>query len=322
MKSSLNKIWIILSLATLLISNSIRANAAINDIFHDPDGPDRGSFFMRVNDSLNNKKISTKNRRLTIQLFFLSEFYDEINEVNNLDLAAAFNRALRVRALVKKNNDLQASKQSIRFSYKDISSEDRDKKYNRVSFRSERIVISDPQNISFNFDQEEFADYIDVSIDEDSNYNKRVKFKSLSSEVDSFDAGVADRLVTISGNFIAENELNLNSQSFEFKFKENKKTKRAIAKRKKQRIRLNAELDKDIDPKVTLVDLDDLEYQVNIPLKLKLRNSSDRRKYKNSEVYEVEIPVLMKLVTVDGLEIDIKGTVKEQLSDFISSNKD
>ncbi|NQY80499.1 MAG: hypothetical protein HRT47_09325 [Candidatus Caenarcaniphilales bacterium] len=314
----MRKIFLSFQLIALLFI-CFPAKANITDPFFGGDGPDNGSFFMRIKDSRNNNKISNQKRKITIQLFFLNRFYDEINRVNDLDLAAAFNRSLRSRALLKKKSQLQASKQGIKFFYKDISNEDRDKKYNRVSFVSENIIISDPQRINFSFDQEEFADYLDVSIDESSNYNKGVKYRPLSTEIESFDGNVNEdtKIVRITGTFTANSELNLSTTKFSFKFKEKSKRVKPIAKKGKRKLRLTADLVEDSPAEVTRVNDDSLDYQVNLPITLNTKNKSILKRYKEDETYEVTIPVLLEATTSSGLEFEVKATIKEQFTNFL-----
>ncbi len=317
----MKNIFLSLQLLTLLlISYPVGAN--ITDPVFDGDGPDNGSFFMRVKDSRNNTKISNKKRKITIQLFFLNRFYDEINRVNDLDLAAAFNRSLRSKALLKKKSQLQATKQGIKFFYKDISQEDRSKKYNRVSFISENIIISDPQRINFSFDQEEFADYIGVSIDENSNYNKGVRYRPLSTEVESFDGNLNEdtKLVRITGTFTANSELNLSTTKFSFKFKEKSKKIKPLARKGKRKLRLEAELPEGSTAEVTRINEDSLDYQINLPVILSAKNKSTRKKYKEEETYEVTIPILLEATTSSGLEFEVKATIKEQFTNFLGTN--
>lgn len=303
-------------LTLLFITYPLKAN--ISDPFLEGDGPDNGSFFMRVKDSRKTNTISNQKRKITIQLFFLNRFYDEINKVNDLDITAAFNRALRSRALLKKRNQLQASEQGIKFFYKGISDENRDKKYNRISFISENIIISDPQKINLTFKQKEFADYLDVSIDEDSDYSKKIQYRPLSINMVNCDANLNEdtKIITLYGSFTASSALDLSTRDFSFQFKEKSKKLKIIAKKGKRKLRLAAELIEGAPAEINRVN-DEKEYLLNLPLRLIPKNKSTKKNYKEDEIYKVTIPMLLKLRTKSGLEFEVKATVKEQIKNFL-----
>jgi hypothetical protein len=288
-----------------------------DDLFSsDEDGDDRGPFYFKIQDSLNNdNEVSFEDRRLTVRVFFYTRFYNNISNRDEDDLEEFFNSNLEVVTQKEKNGSKDKLGQGLTFKFKNLPEIKNNRRYSSIVFESSKINITESQKLIFRFDQRDFAQDLGFNINDNNRYRRSFNFKPINIELNTLELAIIDSQTFIIGDFATSIAVDPSQELVSFDLFRKGKSVKSIAKKGRRKLRLDAELAELSD---YLTKLDSGRYRVRVPVDLSLRNSN--KSINAEDIFNVKLPLLIEAQTESGLELKIKALIKTKISNFLSSN--
>lgn len=324
---------LILSLFLIALTAFLPGKAGFFDDLFGGDGEtkDRGPFFIRVRDNLDNKEtISTQTRKFVLSVFYLRDFFQIIDDTDRAELKEALNDAISVKVQFEKNGDKETfGDEDFKFKVRSVKDDNDDGTYNEIVYESTEFTITRSQKVFFKFDVEEFADEVDVSIQEpeDDFSEKTINFRPIVIEPKGF--GLEEDLTrtanldeafnpqSITGSFSTGKSINTDIQSTDFDLSRNGKDIKAQAKLKSKKFNLDLELSEELEGNNDFEYLRDLgngDYEINAPIRIKASKTNQTSKFTNAKKFKLKVPLQIETQTDDGLELKIKILAKDKLN--------
>lgn len=311
----------------ILISLSPVKAGFFDDIFGSSNEPkDRGPFYIRVIDQLdNNDTISNSARTIKIRLFYLKRYFNTIDSMENVDLKEDFNRNLTVSTQFENDGPKTQLGQNLSFKIKNIREDDDNKRYNQIVFESTDLIIDEPQKLYFTFDVKEFANDINVSIvgEKQDDNNKTLRYYPIvierlnaqfeqdnslaKAEADAFSPQL------IVDSFQTDYVIDLSSQVNSFELYRNKKLVKSIAKKADKKYALTPSF-QDVNGTYLQESING-GYEFEIPIRIEPTKTKQLKFFQRSKTYSVRCPVEIRTNTDTGLELVIKVLARGKLTD-------
>ena len=305
----------------LLVLLPVRAGF-FDDLFSSSDdNTERGPFYFNVRDSLkNSNEVSFENRKLRIKMYFYTQFYNAINSADEDDLEEFFNSNLDVTTQKVKDGPKEKLGQGLTFRLESLPDVRNNERYSFAIFESTNISIVDSQKLIFKFDQEAFADDLNIVIDqnEEEFYKTTLNYKPLSVELKDLTIVDEDGVLSISGDFKSAFDIDEAQEEVSFELFRNGAKVKSTAKKligSKASFNLTPSLVSEQGDFLTKVSAGN--YRIKIPLTLSLVNSGSASQIGAGELLKLKVPVLVDSKTNSGLEVKIKSLVKAELADFL-----
>ena len=319
------RLFIKLFLITLISFSPVRAGF-FDDIFGSSSQPkDKGPFYITVIDQLdNNDTISNSERTIKVRLFYLKQYLNTIEGLDNVDLKDAFNNNLTVRTQFINDGPKTKLGQKLSFKIKNLREEDASKKYNQVVFESTDLIMSEPQKLFFTFDVKEFANDINVSIvnqkQKDSERTLRyypiiierlnAEFQVNTESVKGAEEAFSPQLII--DNFQTEYDLDLTTQVNSFELYRNKKLVVPYAKKAGKKYKLTLAFEDDNGS--YLQTASNGNYEFEIPITIEPAHLKQLKLFQLNKTFLVRCPVEITTATTTGLEVVIKILATGKLS--------
>lgn len=309
----------VLILLIMLVAIPVQAGF-FDDFFSSTDDQnrDRGPFYFRITDDLkNDAEVSFQDRKLRIRMFFYTQYYNAINTRDQDDLARFFNSNLEVTTQKVKDGPKDKLGQGLEFKFKDLPVQRINNRYSLIVFESTKIKITESQKLIFKFDQNEFAQELGITINQNT-YRKTFNYKPLTVELKDLELVNQDGVIHIQGDFKSAFDIDADQEELSFELFRKGKNVKTTARKFGRNFNLTPSLVNETGDFLTKVSAGN--YRINVPIELNLSSLSFLSRFVEGRIFNVKVPLLIDTVTSSGLELKIKALVKTKLSDFISNN--